>query len=217
MKNRLSARFSSKITEQVDLNYYLYFPDKYEYSNLEFPLVLFLHGAGERGVELDSVQIHGIPKMINEGQKFPFITLAPQCPESSWWSEPVYVKTLILLVEEIVKKYRVDDKRVYATGLSMGGYGTLSVAIKRPDLFSAIVPICGGTDTEDIERLKDVPIWLFHGKLDKAVSVENSLLIYELLKPINPNVKITIYENVGHNSWDVTYDNEKLYEWMLKH
>ena len=122
-----------------------------------------------------------------------------------------------MLVEEIVKKYRVNDKRVYATGLSMGGYGTLSVAIKRPDLFSAIAPICGGTDTKDIKRLKDIPIWLFHGKLDKAVSVENSILIYELLRPINPNVKITIYENIGHNSWDVTYDNEELYEWMLKH
>ena len=217
VKNRLSARFSSKITEPVDLNYYLYFPDNYEYSHLEFPLVLFLHGAGERGSELDSVQKHGIPKMINEGQEFPFITLAPQCPDSNWWSEPIYVETLILLVEETIETYRVDDNHVYATGLSMGGYGTLSVAIKRPDLFSAIAPICGGTDAKDIKRLKNVPIWLFHGELDKAVSVENSLLVYEILKPINPNVKITVYENVGHNSWDVTYNNKELYEWMLKH
>ena len=121
------------------------------------------------------------------------------------------------MVEQAIKKFRVDHKRDYDIRSQYGGrFGTLEVTEKRSDSFSAISPICGGSDTKDIKRLKDTPIWLFHGELDKAVSVENSLLVYEILKPINPNVKITVYENIGHNSCDVTYYNKELYEWMLK-
>ena len=215
--SKSSKEFLTSITMPVSLKYHIYLPDNYHASNANFPLVLFLHGAGERGDDLNLVEIHGIPKMINNGKEFPFITIAPQCPAFQWWSEPLYTKTLIYLVEEIIKTYNVDTKRVYATGLSMGGYGTLAIAKERPDLFSAIIPVCGGMDTTAIEKLKDIPIWLFHGDSDKVVPVENSKLIYEILKPINPDIKITIYKGVDHNSWDITYSNKKIYDWMLEH
>ena len=200
----------------VSLKYYIYYPDNYYDSDTTFPLVLFLHGAGERGNDLSLVEKHGIPKMINNGEHFPFITIAPQCPKNQWWSEPLYVKTLILFVEDIIRSNKIDIGRIYATGLSMGGYGTLAIAKERPDLFSAIIPVCGGMDTTDIERLKDIPIWLFHGDEDKVVPVENSELIYNLLKPMNPDIKITIYKGVNHNSWDMTYNDKKIYDWILK-
>ena len=106
--------------------------------------------------------------MINNGEEFPFITIAPQCPAFQWWPEPVYVKTLISLVEEIINNYKVDTARIYATGLSMGGYGTLAIAKERPDLFSAIIPVCGGMDTTEIRKLKNIPIWLFHVDADEV-------------------------------------------------
>ena len=215
--SKSSKEFLTSITMPVSLKYHIYLPDNYHASNANFPLVLFLHGAGERGDDLRLVELHGIPKMINNGEAFPFITLAPQCPAFQWWSEPLYTKTLIYLVEEIIKNYNVDIECVYATGLSMGGYGTLAIAKERPDLFSAIIPVCGGMDTTEIEKLKDIPIWLFHGDSDKVVPVENSKLIYEILKPINPDIKITIYKGVDHNSWDITYSNKKIYDWMLEH
>ena len=216
-KNKSSEKFVTNLTMQVSLKYHIYFPDNYHDSDTKFPLVLFLHGSGERGDDLRLVEKHGIPKMINNGIKFPFITLAPQCPKFQYWTEPVNVKTLLLLVEEIIKKNKVDIERIYATGLSMGGYGTLAIAKERPDLFSAIIPVCGGLDTTDIERLKDIPIWLFHGAEDKVVPVENSELIYDLLKPINPEIKITIYQGINHNSWEMTYNNQNIYDWMLKY
>ena len=214
--NKSIKEFSTNLTLPVSLKYHIYFPDNYHDSDTSFPMVLFLHGSGERGDNIGLVEKHGIPKMINNGHTFPFITVAPQCPELQWWSEPLYTKTLIFLVEEIIRNNRVDIGRIYATGLSMGGYGTLSIAKERPDLFTAIVPVCGGMDTTNIEKLRDIPIWLFHGDADEVVPVENSELIYDLLKPINHNIKITIYKDVDHNSWDRTYDNKKMYEWMLK-
>lgn len=214
--NKSINEFSTSHNLSVSFKYYIYFPENYYDSDTSFPMVLFLHGSGERGDDIGLVEEHGIPKMINNGHTFPFITVAPQCPKFQRWSEPLYSKALIFLVEEIIRNNRVDIGRIYATGLSMGGYGTLSIAKERPDLFSAIVPVCGGMDITNIENLKEIPIWLFHGDADEVVPVENSELIYDLLKPINPDIKITIYKGVNHNSWDRTYDNKKMYEWMLK-
>ena len=214
--NKSINEFSTSHNLSVSFKYYIYFPENYYDSDTSFPMVLFLHGSGERGDDIGLVEEHGIPKMINNGHTFPFITVAPQCPKFQRWSEPLYSKALIFLVEEIIRNNRVDIGRIYATGLSMGGYGTLSIAKERPDLFSAIVPVCGGMDITNIENLKEIPIWLFHGDADEVVPVENSELIYDLLKPINPDIKITIYKGVNHNSWDRTYNNKKMYEWMLK-
>ena len=216
MPKKLSKKFVSDITVNVSLDYNIYFPSDYNKSKDEYPLVIFLHGAGERGEDLNKVEIHGIPKLIKNGREFPFITVAPQCPAFQWWPEPLYVKALILLLEDIIREYNVDINRVYATGLSMGGYGILAIGRERPDLFAALIPVCGGMDMDGIERLKNIPIWLFHGDKDKLVPVENSQIIYDTLKPMNPKMKLTIYKGVNHNSWDLTYENDDIYDWLLK-
>ena len=134
------------------VEYAAMFPREYETSNKEYPLMLFLHGAGERGADLDSVKVHGPPKMIAEGRDFPFIVVSPQCPTGEWWSEDV----LNALLDEVIETYRVDETRIYVTGLSMGSYGTWRLAQTYPDRIAAIVPICGGGDPSKVERIRDI-------------------------------------------------------------
>ena len=201
---------------EQDLNYLLYLPNEYDQSEQVFPLVLFLHGAGERGDDLENLKIHGIPKLINEGRSFPFISLAPQCPNDGYWDKPEYVSTLISLVKTVMKDTRVDPKRVYGTGLSIGGLGTLAIAIKDPELFSAIIPICGGADLEKIQRLNKLPMWIFHGDRDDVIPLDNSISIYQSLRSVNENVFLTVYAGVDHDSWTETYENDDIYDWLLK-
>jgi len=211
-------------TLSVDMNrshqlkYLIYLPK--DYLTKKYPLVLFLHGAGERGTNLKDIEIHGLPKLVKNGKKFPFIIIAPQCPLNLWWSDPLPVELLSKLVNDIVMKYGIHKNNVFCTGLSMGGYGTLALSIKNPKLFSAIIPICGGVDIKnffDILNLKDLPIWLFHGDKDEVIPLENSQSIYKVLKLVNKNIKLTVYKGVDHNSWDRAYDDNELYKWMLSH
>jgi len=213
---RYMERFEANVMVKVELDYLLYLPSDYRDSNKSYPLVLFLHGAGERGENIDLVEIHGIPKLIKKGREFPFITIAPQCPSDQWWSDSAIVKSLISLIEKFKSEYNVDQRSIYATGLSMGGYGTIAIAIERPDLFAGIIPVCGGGDLKMIDRLIDMPIWLFHGDADTVVPIKNSTNIYDILKPVNNKAKITIYNDVGHDSWTQTYNNDNIYEWLLK-
>ena len=146
MSNKNNETFETAVQIPIKLHYALYTPDNYHNADAEFPLVLYLHGKGERGEDLTKLELNGIPELISKGNKFPFLTLAPQCPEFGWWSRAEYVEALASLVKEITKTHKIDTKRVYATGLSMGGYGTLALAKKYPQLFAAIIPICGGMD-----------------------------------------------------------------------
>ena len=207
--------FNAKTDKELDLQYALYLPNDYPDTGEMYPLVLFLHGAGERGDNLDLVKIHGIPKLIDDGNSFPFITISPQCPDEGYWDRPEYVRSLISLIKEIMKTYAVDKTRIYGTGLSMGGLGTLAIAIKEPGLFAAIISVCGGADLKKIVRINQLPIWLFHGDADSVIPVENSLSIYDALKPINKHVFLTVYKGVGHDSWTETYENKAVYEWLL--
>jgi len=211
-------------TLSVDMNrshqlkYLIYLPK--DYLTKKYPLVLFLHGAGERGTNLKDIEIHGLPKLVRNGKKFPFIIIAPQCPLNLWWSDPLPVDLLSKLVNDIVMKYGIHKNNVFCTGLSMGGYGTLALSIKNPKLFSAIIPICGGVDIKnffDILNLKVLPIWLFHGDKDEVIPLEKSESIYKVLKPVNKNIKLTVYKGVDHNSWDRAYDDNELYKWMLSY
>ena len=203
--------------EQVDLGYILYLPAEYENIDRSFPLVLFLHGAGERGDDLEKIKIHGIPRLISEGRTFPFICIAPQCPEGGYWDRPEYVSTLISLVKEMEKEHSVDSNRIYCTGLSMGGLGTLAMAIREPKLFSAIIPVCGGADMENIHKLSELPIWLFHGDRDDVIPLDNSISIYQNLRLVNEHVFLTVYGDVYHDSWTQTYENDDIYDWLLKY
>ena len=137
------------VQKTVESHYLLYLPDDYKKPDRKWPLLLFLHGAGERGAELDSVKIHGPPRMIAEGHDFPFIVVSPQCPADEWWTEDV----LVALLDELVETLRIDEDRIYVTGLSMGGYGTWALAEAIPDRLAAIVPICGGGNPDKVEEL----------------------------------------------------------------
>lgn len=213
--------FKTTITEDKTLNYLIDLPDDYEASSSKkFPLLLFLHGMGERGEKLDLLYNNGIPNLISEGMKFPFITVMPQCPETSFWTEES--KSLKLLIDYIIEHYNVDIDRIYITGLSMGGYGTYEMLTRYPDLFAAAVPICGGIGSMytrmNLLQLKDIPLWIFHGKIDDVVPVKESENIYKTLKSIGAeNLFITIYPDLKHDSWSRTYDNPEVYEFLLKH
>jgi predicted peptidase len=209
------------VTEEITLNYLLELPEDYEENNdKKFPLLLFLHGMGERGDDLSMLYSNGIPKLIVEGAKFPFITVMPQCPETSFWTEES--KSLKMLIDDVIENHNVDKNRIYITGLSMGGYGTYEMLARYPDLFAAAIPICGGIGSMysrmNLLQLKDVPLWIFHGKIDDVVPVKESENIYETLRSIGAeDLHITIYPELKHDSWTRTYANHEVYDFLLKH
>ena len=195
------------------LNYWLYLPDDYNQKpRQQWPLMLFLHGAGERGTNLTTVLKHGPPKLAHEGKAFPFIIVSPQCPTNQWWS----AADLNRLLDNVIAKYRADKDRLYLTGLSMGGYGTWTLAGTNPEHFAALAPICGGGDPSIAPRLRHLPIWVFHGAKDKAVPVRKSIEMVDALKAVGADVKLTIYPDAQHDSWTQTYDNPAFYDWLLR-
>ncbi|WP_432666657.1 prolyl oligopeptidase family serine peptidase [Wukongibacter baidiensis] len=204
-----------KVCVDNNLKYLLYLPEDYS-DNKKWPLILFLHGMGERGENLELVKKLGLPKLLETNKEFPFIVISPQCPDESYWTK--HVDDLYELVEAIKKEYAVDDSRVYLTGLSMGGFGTWSLGAKYPNEFAAIAPICGGLEnTEEAKKLKNTPVWVFHGAKDPIVPLESSQVLVDRLREYGGDVQFTIYPDLTHDSWTVTYDNPELYKWFLKH
>jgi predicted peptidase len=200
----------------MHLNYLLFLPQSYgEDPEKKWPLILFLHGAGERGDDLERIKVHGIPKIVERQPDFPFVCISPQCPENSTWMN--HHLALKALLDDVLTTYAIAPDRVYLTGLSIGGYGTWNLALAFSWSFAAIAPICGGGMPGWLEGLKDVPVWAFHGADDPVVPVEESQSMVNALREIGGDVKLTIYPGVGHDSWTQTYDNPELYEWFLKH
>lgn len=190
-----------------------YLPKGYEANDGKtWPLVLFLHGSGERGTDLNKVKKNGLTKLLEAGKEFPFITVAPQCPEGQWWG----AARLDDLLNQVAAQYRVDPKRIYVTGISMGGFGAWNLAGRYPEKFAAAVPVCGGALPELGERLKAMPIWAFHGEDDVSVPVQASQRIVEAIQKAGGTPKLTIYPGVGHSSWVQAYDEAELYDWLLK-
>ena len=174
-------------------------------------LLMFLHGAGERGSDLQLVKKHGPPKMIEAGETFPFIVVSPQCPLGAWWPEDV----VIAVLDEIVEKYRVDKSRIYLTGLSMGGYGTWKVAQTIPDRLAAIVPICGGGDPSNMEAMKDLSVWAFHGAQDKVVDLSESAAMVNALYDIGNGARFSVYPQAGHaEAWEEAYADAAMWKWL---
>ncbi len=204
-------KMESKFQQNVSINYLLYLPKNYN-TGEKFPFMLFLHGAGERGNDLEMLKKHGPPRLIAEGKDFPFIIVSPQCPPGIRWK----TNTLIALIDEIIKNYNVDEDRIYVTGLSMGGYGTWKLANEIPERLAAVIPICGWGDPWTICEIGDLPVWAFHGEKDNVVPVQRSKDLVDALKRCNANVNFTIYPDAEHDSWTKTYDNPQIYEWLLK-
>ncbi len=201
----------------VSIEYLLYLPEDYGEKDQKWPLMLFLHGAGERGSDLDKVKVHGPPKLVAQGKSLPFIIASPQCPTGRSWTDPTQLQTLIALLDDLTETYEVDESRIYLTGLSMGGYGTWALGSSHPDLFAALVPICGGGQPRMARRLREMPIWVFHGVKDNVVPISQSEQMVEALEAVGNDVRFTVYPEAQHDSWTETYDNPKLYEWLLSH
>lgn len=215
-------RLAVKIVTPHAANYLLSLPADYETTRQRWPLILFLHGSGERGNNVHWVARQGLPKLLKRTNYLPFVVVSPQCPAGESWSNA----TLQVLLQEVVKNYRVDKNRVYLTGLSMGGYGAWALALERPELFAAVAPICGGgsiitpllEDRTKVSDLKKLPVWAFHGAKDKVVKLEESERMVAALRKIGcQNVRLTVYPDADHDSWTETYNNPRLYEWFLSH
>ncbi len=222
--NQMNQRlqFSGTIEKKVQLGYLLYLPEDYSKGDNKFPLMIFLHGAGERGTNLSAVESHGPPKLVKNGKKFPFIIVSPQCPSNEHWDPDA----VIALLDHIIKNYRVDTNRIYLTGLSMGGYGTWVTASKYPERFAAIIPICGGGNTIELsmllqskkEAIKTLGVWTFHGAKDPVVPLAESEKMVKAFKMAGcQEVKLTIYPEAQHDAWTETYNNNEIYDWLLKH
>jgi predicted peptidase len=207
--------FEKTAVQNLSCRYLLYLPPGYQSKGHKWPLILFLHGAGERGDDLQLVKKHGPPKIVESKPDLPFIVVSPQCPAGDWWTDKVEV--LINLLDDIVARYDVDPERVYLTGLSMGGYGTWALASAYPDRFAAIAPICGGGKRFMAARLKDVPVWAFHGAKDNVVPLRESEEMINAIKNRGGDARLTVYPDAGHDSWTASYDNQQLYDWFLSH
>lgn len=206
----IKAEFNKEVKIQKNLSYILDIPKEVK---TKIPLIVFLHGSGERGSDLEMVKAHS-PFTYKNLIKEPVAILAPQCPANTWWdTDAVY-----FLIKEISEKYKIDKERIYLTGLSMGGWGTLKLAGEHPEMFAAVASVCAPTDRvmwANIHNYKDMNLKMFHGGMDDIVLPENAFNFYQKLHPTNPKAELTIFPNDNHNSWDSTYSDPKLYEWML--
>jgi len=204
------------VTITVTANYLLYLPKDYTDYGRKSPLMLFLHGAGERGSNLELIKKHGPPKLIEQGKEFPAIVVAPQCPADQRWYERWNRKMLETLLDDIVENYNVDTDRIYLTGMSMGGLATWRLAADHPGRFAAIVPICGGGSADWGPRLAHLPVWTFHGQRDRTIPIRRSEEMVMALRQYGSDIRFTVYPEAGHDSWTQAYDTEELYTWLFK-
>ncbi|HOA75303.1 MAG TPA: prolyl oligopeptidase family serine peptidase [Phycisphaerae bacterium] len=205
-------RRDPQIARQEPMPHLLYLPAGYGTNGggKRWPLVLFLHGAGESGHDLERVKKHGPPRLVSEGKQFPFILVSPQT-DHGWRPEE-----LGRLLDSIESQYAVDRSRVYVTGLSMGGFGTWATVAAFPDRFAAAVMICGGGDPKQASRVKDTPLWVVHGELDDVVPIARSRAVVQALEQQGAKPRFTVYPDARHDSWTATYNNPRVYRWMLQ-
>jgi len=210
-----SKSFEGQVTLAVKYDYLLALPSGYdEDSTKRWPLVVFLHGAGERGAKVEQVMRHGPPKLIAAGKSIPAIVISPQCQPGQIWNP----HAVHALTQHIMQSHRVDEARVYLTGLSMGGFGTWETAMEYPHTYSALVPICGGAGVRFVmaEKIKHIPIWIFHGEKDTVVEPSFSTRMNEVLTKLGAQPKLTLYPGVGHDAWTATYDNQTMWDWLFQ-
>ncbi|AUD07411.1 carboxylesterase family protein [Spirosoma pollinicola] len=201
---------------KVNYPYSLYLPKDYPATKRSYPLVIYLHGGSQRGSDLTKLTEYGPPQLVSQGKEFPFIIASPQCPDGKYWSTDNWLDPLY---SDLITTYRIDPKRVYLTGISMGGYGTWQTAIAYPDRFAAILPLCGGCDdSTQICRLKHLPVWTFHGTADDKVAFGLTDRLVKRLRGCSgkDQVRFTRLINEGHEI-QYLYQQKKIYRWLLKH
>jgi predicted peptidase len=213
------------------LQYRLLKPVDYD-ADKKYPLVLLLHGAGERGSDNRKQLVHGIADFTTDQamRDRPCFVVAPQCPSGQKWvnvdwsskshtmpEQPAASLRLTMeLLESLEKEFSIDSSRLYITGLSMGGYGTWDAIQRYPNRFAAAIPICGGGDLKQTKQIATLPIWAFHGAKDNVVSISRSRDMIETLKKAGGSPKYTEYPKAGHNSWAATYRDPKVHEWLFQ-
>lgn len=210
-QKEVSGKIQVEIVQKKELGYALHIPAD---SKGKKPLIVFLHGSGEKGTNIELVKVHGPFKYLKTHELDAYV-LAPQCPENEYWDTEVLYRLII----KIQKEHNIDANRIYLTGLSMGGWGAWNLAFAHPEMFAALVPIAGFVDRVPmIENCKiaSMPIRIFHGLLDNVVDVDYSMTIYKKLKECNTNIKLTIFDDAGHDSWTRVYDNKEIYDWMFQ-
>ena len=208
-----SAQRARSTSVKAKVNYLTFLPTSYSAKGARVPLIVFLHGSGERGSDLDKVKAWGPPAIVEKNPDFPFMVVSPQVPDGQWW-DTYLLKSML---DDVLKRYNVDPKRVYLTGISMGGYGAWDLAIKHPEYFAAVAPICGGGIARMAGRLKDVPVWAFHGLKDEAVPEAESARMVEALKAQGGNVKYTVLPEAGHvEAWVHAYGEAGLFDWFAQ-
>jgi predicted peptidase len=216
---------------EFEMPYRLLIPENYdEYQ--KYPVILYFHGAGERGIDNEITLKNGVQNFASDEnrKKYPCIIIVPQCPPAYRWVEvhwalPSHVrptemslpmKHSMVLLDEIIELYSVDTNRIYVTGLSMGGFGTWDAITRFPNTFAAAIPVCGGADTAFASCVKNVPVWAFHGKLDKVVIPSRSIdMVDAIVKQGGKVARLTIYNNVAHNAWVNAYANQLMIDWMF--
>lgn len=224
--------FEARTFSEADgrLPYRMMRPADYD-AKQKYPLVIFLHGAGERGDDNLVQLVHGMNDFAKDEnrQKYPCFVIAPQCPrEAKWvnvdWSSDSHklpaepsdaLKLTLNLIAALQKEFSIDPQRLYITGLSMGGYGTWDAISRRPAMFAAAVPVCGGADEEQAARLVKVPVWAFHGEQDTVVKPERSRRMIKAMEAAGGKPKYTEYPGVGHNSWVKAYSDPAMMGWLF--
>lgn len=207
-----------EVYDPSTLNYLLFMPrDTTAVENGKYPLIVTLHGIGERGNDLWKVKGEGLPKILDGKNDFPFIVVSPQCPSSTeWYYDDGIQQKLDKMIDSVIARYLVDTNRIYLTGLSMGGIGTLDLAIRYPKRFAALIPIAFRIeDGWDLCIIKDIPLWGFHGQKDDIIPVSKAQSVINTLIACGGNLLFTIYPDLYHDSWTRTYNNPDLYTWLL--
>ncbi len=195
------------------LHYTVRYPDGFDHTK-PYPVILFLHGAGSRWSSLETLEGNSISKYANANPDFPFVLVMPLCTEETWFDLWAQLKALVMQLQNTPW---IDPTRFYLSGNSMGGYGTWQLAISMPEAFAAIVPVCGGGMYWDAGRLKNIPVWAFHGGKDPLVLPEESQKMVERINSAGGNAKLTVYPENAHDAWTDTYSNPEVYAWLLQH
>ena len=206
---------SITINRKVEIKAIVNFPNGYQNNkDKKYPLILFLHGSGERGDKIENVKKYGIHRYIDK-KNIPAIIVSPQCEENSFWDK--YINDLESLIMRMSIEYRVDENKIYLIGVSLGAFASWNFGMQKPDLFAAIVPIAGGAMLPKFAHLmKNTPVWAFHGARDKEVSVEESVKAVKGLKEAGGDVRLTIVEDAGHELCTTVFERDELYEWLFE-
>lgn len=226
-----SSRFDTHSFEYRGLKLpYRFFAPTMQSPHKTYPLVLYLHGAGERGNDASNLVLkNGALEFAKRETQFPCFVLVPQCPQNLKWSPyqkelgyyhlsdtaSVIQELLIELVNDVQRRYAVDTSRTYVVGLSMGGFGTWELVMRHPSRFAAAVPICGGGDITKVQRIQHLPLWVFHGADDQVVKVSWSRAFVDSLKALGSSVRYTEFPYVGHNAWSPAFATDELYKWLF--